>query len=497
MSLLNDNEYLAFLTEGYLVLQPSDMNDGDHDDLYRAGQALYDKAAASDSETPHLDILGDHLLEEIPKISRMLEDPVVTGAITSILGEGYALHPHNFLHESTTKDQPFHQDGNLPWNERGHYRSHRPDWLILFYYPQMVDQTNGPTEVVAGTQYWTKDFEKSDGTWHSMDALDRTFFREVLDSDDIALRDRRQQEAVNSMEIPDLERRFIHVPKGAVVIGNYDLVHRGSRKLPQTPQRLMYKFYFARTREPVAPSWNNQGDPDITGVRPELQPVVRQIWNWSAGKSSESDNADDSAGHLLQNGGEHEKVAAAYKLGMQDDDPAISCLIAGITNPAESTRRAAAYGLRCQGKKATTKVVEVLTNGSAPQRRVAAYALGTVETAESEAAVSALVTSLASDSDDLVRSNAAYSLAQISRAASCDAAMIGTGLIKRLAPGAEPNNTNAAGLPRSTVRQSAAYGLMLLALNHQLDETVMSEIRQFSKSDPDRYVRGMLAEAVR
>ena len=38
----------------------------------------------------------------------------------------------------------------------------------------------------------------------------------------------------------------------------------------------MYKFYFARTREPMGPSWNNRREaPELSRVRPELRPVVQ------------------------------------------------------------------------------------------------------------------------------------------------------------------------------------------------------------------------------
>ena len=144
------------------------------------------------SKTAHLDILGDSLRGRIPSLDQLFEDPSVSGALESILGRDYAIHPHNFVHKSSQADQMFHQDGNLPWNERGHYRSHTPDWALLFYYPQEVTTDNGPTEVILGTQYWTNDFEKEDGTWHSFDPIDRTLSPKDVASDDLVSRDKSE-----------------------------------------------------------------------------------------------------------------------------------------------------------------------------------------------------------------------------------------------------------------------------------------------------------------
>ena len=184
------------------------------------------------SKSAHLDIIGDSLRGRIPEIDNIFNDPSVAGALESILGENYVIHPHNFVHKSSLIDQGFHQDGNLPWNERGHYRSHRPDWALLFYYPQDVTIENGATELILGTQYWTKDFEKEDGTWYSQDSIDRSFGREDMSNEDLAYRDRRLSESVESLGVPDLERKYFVVPKGTVIICNYDILHRGSRSLP-------------------------------------------------------------------------------------------------------------------------------------------------------------------------------------------------------------------------------------------------------------------------
>jgi len=493
---LSDDQFLNFLADGYLVVTPSKMSDKDHDHLYASAQLLYERSEKLQSRTAHFEILGDNLRALIPEVDHVVNDPAVVDTVTSLIGNRYVLHPHHYVHTSTTADQGFHQDGNLPWNERGHYRSHRPDWLFLFYYPQAVDETNGPTEIVAGSQYWTKDFETEDG-WRSSDSMDRSFNGEDIRSDNFVYRDRRLQEGLDSVGVPDLDRRFIHVTKGSVVIGSYDLIHRGSRKLLDTPDRFMYKFYAARATEPNAPAWYHKDMPDFAHVRKELQPVVKQIWDWSSGQKSLVPVEDmQGVADRLMSGREDEKVEAAYRLGSDDAKEAIEILIKAVRSKSESTRRASGYGLRNQGQRATLEIVEVLQSSGPKTRRVAAYALGTVESASSQLAVDALIHCVESDDDDLVRSNAAYSLGQLSRANKCDAQRIGGALIARLLPGVEPNNTVMAGLPRSTLRQSVAYALMQLLINHELPDDITADVVRLAVDDPDRYVRGMLLEAL-
>ena len=108
---------------------------------------LHDEAKVLSGNANHLHITGDNLRARIPIIERVLKSNMVHGALSGILGNDYVLHPHHFVHEYKQQDQNFHQDATLPWNERGHYRTHRPNWAMLFYYPQDVTIACGPTAV--------------------------------------------------------------------------------------------------------------------------------------------------------------------------------------------------------------------------------------------------------------------------------------------------------------------------------------------------------------
>ena len=495
-NLLSDEQYTQYLNEGAIVLQPDSLDADFHDRLYEHGQNIYSLVESSKSKTAHLDIIGDSLRGRIPEIDGIFKDPSVAGALESVLGENYVIHPHNFVHKSSLIDQGFHQDGNLPWNERGHYRSHRPDWALLFYYPQDVTIENGATELILGTQYWTKDFEKDDGTWHSQDSIDRSFGREEMGSEDLAYRDRRLRESVESLGVPDLQRKYFTVPKGTVIICNYDILHRGSRSLPGEADRFMYKFHFMRTQEPKAPAWSHQKDLNIETVREDLRPIVRNIWNWSANKdgSDESPENLEKLRGMLFSGDERDKVRSAYLLGEMNIDSAAEVLINALADETESVRRAACYGLRVCSPLRVADILSLVSDPRVGVRRLAVYALGTIQNASKPQVVAGLLKAGSEDKDDLVRSNAVYSLGQLFRDKNIDFQKEITALIGRLESGVEPNNTDVAMFPRSTVRQSIAYALLQAACNQQFTSEQIDRLLAIMSDDTDRYVQGFIIE---
>ena len=495
---LTDEQYLQFLTDGYVTMSTAEMSEADHDQLYREAARLYQATSSSRNPHAHLEAFGDNLRARIPVLELLLQDPAVSGALSSVLGDDYLVHPHHYVHVSLAADQPFHQDGNLPWNERGHYRPHRPDWALLFYYPQEVTLANGPTEVIPGSQYWTTDFEKPDGSWYPGDLLDKTLDRKQLAADDLEQRDRVIARGLDMLGVPGVERRFLTVPKGAFVVSSYDIVHRGSRTQPDQPPRFMYKFYFARTHVPAEPAWKGrQVSLDLTRVRRELEGVVRYIWRWSGGRVAEAETMADAAG-LLSAGREDQKVAAAYALAEQGDADSLATLRAGLDSEIESTRRASAYGLRAAGQQAVPALVELTRSSRASVRRLSLFALGNVENAGSAAVVDALLQGLEQDSDDLARSNAAYALGQLLRSdhSASDLSAVVDRLLMRLEEGVEPHNTELALLSRSTVRQSVAYALLQAAANGHVGAAQAEKLVSVAVDDKDRYVQGFAVESL-
>ena len=101
--LLTDDQFEAFLTDGFVILTP-EVPEATHDHYYASAQQLYAKAALLGPErmpgTNHLQLLGDNLPGLVPRLTELFEDPVLMGALTSILGEDDVLLPHCFCHRS-------------------------------------------------------------------------------------------------------------------------------------------------------------------------------------------------------------------------------------------------------------------------------------------------------------------------------------------------------------------------------------------------------------
>ena len=500
-SLLTDEEFRDYLVNGFVVIEPSSLDQDFHDFLYQKADGIYQLASTAKSKTSHLDIIGDNLRAQIPSIDRLIEDPQIDGALTSILGENYQLHPHNFVHRSGTADQGFHQDGNLPWNERGHYRSHRPDWAILFYYPQEVTLANGPTEVLPSTQYWTIDSEKTDGDWYREDSLDRSSDRDVLSGDDLDARDLQLSKEIQSLGVPDIERCFLTLSKGCAVICNYDIFHRGSRFETGGLARYMFKFHFMRTRDPERASWNHQKvHVDLHSVRGDLKPVISQLWNWSrADRTGKARKVADmeKVNRALLDGSENKKIEAAYLFSQMNDTLALDYLLRALNHESESIRRAACHGLRASTGINISELIKLTQSKHAGIRRMAVYVLGDSVYSTKKEVVDALIKRLREDQDDLVRSNSAYALGHLARGETEYSGDIIDALIERLAKGIESNNTEVALMPRSTVRQSIAYGLVQSAANQNFSSTQVEKLVEAGLDDDDRYVQGLTVESLR
>ena len=464
--LLDDAQMSAFLADGYVVLRPADVPERIHATLFAQAAQLYDEVRRVGGSTTHLQSLGDNVLARIPELYEVLNARAVTGALTSILGPGYVLHPHHFVHSAGRADQGFHQDGNLPWNTRGYFRSHRPISAILFYYPQAVTDAMGPTEVLPGTQYWSGNFEGI-ADWQHDDHLDRDFNADASRADDLAYRDARLEASLRVLPFERVERRRLTVPAGSVVITHYDLVHRGTRQEPgNAERRFMYKFFFVRTQEPRRPSWRNAtAAPDLTRAPTSIEAFIARVWSWlRAEQTSATPTAD------------------------------IARLARALHSADESQRRAAGYALGYAGAAAVDTLVQALNDTAAPVRRMAAFGLGETRCATG-AAIAALTASLADD-DELVRSNSAFSLGSLARVAALPATTIDA-LLARLDPAREPDNTDSANMSRSTVRECVAHALLQAACNGRLDDRQRQQVAVVGLADSDRYVRGLTVRALR
>ena len=362
---------------------------------------------------------------------------------------------------------------------------------MLFYYPQAVTLEAGPTEVLPGTQYWTTDFEKDDGTWHRGDAVDKNLRHGELASDDLAARDRRIQDVVDLLGMDGIRRHKIEVPAGGVVLAHYDLMHRGSRMNAAFPgRRFMYKFYYFRASDPETPTWRNGAQAPV-GVpqNPAIEPIVDTAWHWLRGEKDWCPEVApaDQVERIQCAKAEDERVRLAYEIGAlaRHDARMRRHLRTLLFSGAEALRRNMAYAIGIAGAVCEPIVLDAMGCTDARVRRVGAYAAGEGRIGTA-AVVEALFGLLEGDADDLARSNAAYALGLIGRAST--GAVSAARLLKRLDPAVEGDNTTNGGIFRSTVRVNVIYAACNLPALDSADLEVVADV---ALKDRDRYVRGL------
>src|SRR5262245_3034633 len=134
-TLLSDEQVRSFLANGFITVQPT-LPQSFHDTIYEA----FDRIVPDD----HIEIPGrlkkntpgNNILPLLPQLGELFTDPVVKGALTSLLGADHFIEPLRALHNNMPADgeQPLHKDSNAGYKR--HVRTHRPWTLLLLYYPQ-------------------------------------------------------------------------------------------------------------------------------------------------------------------------------------------------------------------------------------------------------------------------------------------------------------------------------------------------------------------------
>ena len=121
---LTERQLQDFIVDGVLLLQISELGADFHTELYRKIEELQ-----ADNEAlmaPLRDIKDDaermkemrrvftsskrrQVVRELPELTDVSRSPTIHGALHSILGPGYAMHPHRALHTGGGNDQQFHK----------------------------------------------------------------------------------------------------------------------------------------------------------------------------------------------------------------------------------------------------------------------------------------------------------------------------------------------------------------------------------------------------
>ena len=288
--LLNDRAMRQFITNGYIQIR-ADFPPSLHRDIYQQIETLLAKEGNP----------GNNILPRIPALRKIFSHPAIHGALQSILGPGYIMHPHRYCHLNPPggTGQTWHKDDYI-FDQN--VRHHRCRWVMAFYYPQDVREDMGPTGILPGTQ-----------------------FHNEISSDDPA------QSAEKALPLCG--------EAGTVNIVNFDSWHRATANTSDE-KRYMLKFQFLRMQEPHEPSWN-QENPTWRPLEDDRNPrLSRAVWNWLSGQAGRGAQPISGNGSSAQ-------------------------LAAALCSPEEQPRLEAAYALSDLGEKVVPTLIESLRRESA------------------------------------------------------------------------------------------------------------------------------------
>ena len=431
-----------FIAHGYVTVTPN-LPAEFHADVFAHHEEVFAKEGNP----------GNNLLPRIPLIREVFTDPVVRGALRSVVGDDYYLQPHRHPHfnPAHSKGQNMHQDGGKRW-------SHRTRYLLAFYYPQDTPLERGPSAIVPGSHY----FNTPEG-------------------------------ARTAEELP------LICPAGPVTIVNYDLWHR---QMPNQTEhnRYMVKFLFARMSEPVAPSWHNDqndwpGAPRaLDGDSEELQKMHAHVWNWhrgaAIGPTERASNGHSPAqlAHTLKSDRERAAMRAAYELAALGEE-AVPHVLEMLADESEMTRRHAAYALSAIGEPAVAALKEMLSHADPVARAGAAETLGDIGRV-ADSALPALIAAM-NDPGDEVRRCAADALGTVCGTATADSESAPTAVESaptavKSAPTAVAALIVALTDEEVNVRRMATFSLARLSASAGEAVAALESVLD----DENRYVRG-------
>jgi hypothetical protein len=431
--LLTDEQMRKFITEGFLILN-TDLPESFHLAMTEELTRVYNEEGNP----------GNNLLPRIREVQQVFDSPVITGALTSVLGPNYMLHAHRHGHYNA---QPvaggWHKDSYWGYSRM---RNHHPWWAMIMYFPQNTPLELGPTSVLPGTQNYES----------------RTFV-----SDDPA------------------GEAYANGEAGTFALIHYDIWHRSTPNVLGSA-RYMLKFEFMRTAAPTAPSWDNQAlawqEPtDLALPIASHETLWEETWNWLSGSvgsianSQQEDTAKlEELANELKDQFEPAALNAAYELARYGHK-GVAALLAGLHHESVDVSRVSAYGLSAAGPDAVDGLIAALDQDREETIYHAAFALGELR----QFADSALprLARLLSHPSAAIRSAVAEALGMIE--STCAVAV--EGLIICLAD-EDVQVRFTAGLSLSKLGSAAAAAVPALAA---------------ALDDENRYVRAHALEALR
>ena len=374
--LLTDAQIQRFILDGYITVQ-TDAIPEIHGKIYDEIETVFEKEGN----------VGNNILPRVPRIQQVFDQPVVRGALTSLLGPDYILNPHRHCHLNPpgSRGQSWHKDCYVFDHNIRHPRF---QWLLAFYYPQDTTWDMGPSGVIPGKQNY-----KTISNANPEDTLEPVY--------------------------------PICGDAGIVTLMHFDSWHRANPNVSDK-KRYMLKFQFTRLREPRAPAWDHQEESWMPAEEDVNPAISLDVWRWLQGKAvnGRSNSIAGAEEEALSDEDECVRVNAAYSLA--EDETAIPLLVDAMrketlaaieettaktadnahgTNP---TAGAAARALSTMGETAVPALLEALQDDHWWIRAMAADVLARMGTA-ADAAVPDLV-SRVSDDHWWVRRNALEAL---------------------------------------------------------------------------------------
>ena len=367
---LDDRAMRHFIREGYVTLR-SALPSAFHERMHAALDTLEEGGPRG----------HNNLLPCVPELARLLEEPMVRGALASILGPGYHLHFHRHDHfQFPGAAQPLHKDGDNHSHHAvdGLRRMHRTRFAMLFYYPQDTPLEKGPTGIVPRSHYVPR--RALEAARRTLTEHHRRIRREIeaelganaASSDGRRMWERRERQLraqhphlFAKLKALDEPWEAAKVPlvgaAGTVTIVHFDMVHgRYSANTTDEP-RHMVKFLFTRRREPLEASWHHDGQP-WPAEQDALDPVWRGMWNWHRGADrGKADGPTPPVGNLASED-DREALAAAYSLGLAGE---VSPLLDAFRSQDIGLRTMAAYGLVAAEAAAVPALLRVLAQANA------------------------------------------------------------------------------------------------------------------------------------
>ncbi len=437
---LNNLEMQSFIRSGYVVIDP-----GLPAEFHRSVFESIDGVFETEGNP------GNNLMARIPAINEVWDDPSVAGALESILGPNYYMHPHRHCHF-----RPPHSEGQVLHKDGFSRRRHRTRWVLAMYYPQETTLDMGPTAVVPGSHYYNTEDGGTAGE-----------------------------------EIP------LSVPAGSVAIVNYDIWHRGMENRSDR-KRYMVKFLFLRMEEPRSISWEDNSQ--ISATNGEHEAMLSAMWAWHTNikvDTSINGSGDQSIEDLLQSvvdNPEPNCLDAAYLLAQRGIE-AVPSLVNGLmvdrgdSSPSgevsygrlasadrpEQIRRNISYALTAVGKPAVPALIDALTHDEWWVRDTAVETLGDIGL-EAEDAVPYLIKALGDESRQ-VRRHASEAL----------------GITSQTGSKAVPALIDLLRDNDEVIRRNSVLALARVGSNaHEAISALKDTL-----SDQDRYVRGKSLEALR